>query len=99
MSSSISLSGGVNTDVSGGNTDVRHHQSVFSGSWFGGPLLGLHRPKSMPRLTPVIVFSITSARSDDILMTATLGSILDTRQMKSDTIELPQGWAMFRTRE
>jgi len=69
-----------------------------SGTVFGGAFLALHKPQSMPRLTPEITFSMTSANSNDVLISATLDSIVDTRKTKADAIELPLGWGMFRTR-
>jgi len=64
----------------------------------GIALLALHKPQSMPRLTPDMTFSILSPKNNDLLITATLESIVDTTKTKADAIELPQGWGMFRTK-
>lgn len=64
----------------------------------GIALLALHKPQSMPRLTSDMTFSILSPKNNDVLITATLESIVDTTKTKADAIELPQGWGMFRTK-
>lgn len=61
-------------------------------------LLALQKPQSMPRPTPEITFSLMLVNSNDVLVSATLDSIVDTKKTKTEAIELLPGWGMFRTR-